>query len=86
MNRALAALAITPAHVLVDGNDVPPRVVCPAQAVIKGDATSLSIAAASILAKVSRDRLMRRLCARYPAYGFSQHKGYATRRHRGALA
>ncbi len=86
MGRALAALAVTPAHALVDGSDVPPALACPARAVVKGDATSLSIAAASILAKVSRDRLMRRLCARYPAYGFSQHKGYGTRRHRAALA
>ena len=86
MDRALAALAVTPAHALVDGNEVPPTLACPAEAVIGGDATSLSIAAASILAKVSRDRLMRRLCARYPAYGFSQHKGYGTRRHRAALA
>ena len=86
MGRALAALPLVPAHVLVDGNDLPPRLACAGDAVIKGDATSLSIAAASILAKVSRDRLMRRLCARYPAYGFSQHNGYATLRHRAALA
>ena len=86
MGRALAALAVTPAHALVDGNEVPPTLACPAEVVIGGDATSLSIAAASVLAKVSRDRLMRRLCARYPAYGFSQHKGYGTRRHRAALA
>ena len=86
MNRALAALAIKPAHVLIDGNDVPSSLAYRGEALVKGDATSLSIAAASILAKVSRDRLMRRLCARYPAYGFSQHKGYGTRHHRIALA
>ena len=85
MRRAIAALATVPAYVLVDGNDLPPRLACRGEAVIKGDATSLSIAAASILAKVSRDRLMRRLCAHYPAYGFSQHVGYATLRHRAAL-
>ena len=86
MRRALAALAVAPAHVLIDGNDLPPHLPCAAGTVVKGDATSLSIAAASILAKVSRDRLMRRLCARYPAYGFGRHNGYGTRRHLAALA
>ncbi len=85
MGRAFDALALTPAHVLVDGNELPPRLARRGEAVIKGDATSLSIAAASILAKVSRDRLMRRLCARYPVYGFSRNVGYGTPQHRVAL-
>ena len=85
MSRALAALALVPAYVLVDGNDLPPGLACRGEAVVGGDGTSLSIAAASIIAKVSRDRLMRRLCARYPAYGFAHHNGYATQRHRAAL-
>ena len=85
MGRAFAALPLAPAHVLVDGNDLPPSLAHCGEAVIKGDATSLSIAAASILAKVARDRLMRRLCARYPVYGFSRHNGYGTIKHRAAL-
>ena len=86
MRRALAALAVLPSYVLVDGNDLPPCLVCAGETLIKGDATSASIAAASIVAKVSRDRLMRRLCAFYPHYGFSRHVGYATRDHLAALA
>ncbi len=85
MGRARAALATVPAYVLVDGNDLPPRLACRGEAVIKGDAISASVAAASILAKVSRDRVMRHLCGRYPVYGFSQHNGYGTARHRAAL-
>jgi ribonuclease HII len=86
MRRALAALALTPVYVLVDGNDLPPRLVCEGETLVKGDATSASIAAASILAKVTRDRLMRRLCTHHPAYGFSRHFGYGTRLHQEALA
>lgn len=86
MRRALAALATTPAYVLVDGNDLPPCLVCEGETLIKGDASSASIAAASIIAKVTRDRLMRRLCALHPEYGFSRHVGYATPEHREALA
>lgn len=84
MRRALAALAPAPAHVLVDG--LPnPRLIWPQTAIIAGDGLSLSIAAASILAKVHRDRLMRALDARYPGYGFAAHKGYPTAQHRRAL-
>lgn len=86
MRRALAALAISPAYVLVDGNDLPPCLVCEGETLIKGDATSASIAAASIVAKVTRDRLMRRLCTHHPEYGFSRHVGYGTQEHRLAIA
>ena len=85
MRRALAALSVLPVFVLVDGNDLPPCLVCEGETLIKGDSTSASIAAASIVAKVTRDRLMRRLCARHPAYGFSRHVGYATLEHRAAI-
>ena len=84
MRRAVAALALQPALVLVDGND-PPALACPRESVIGGDAQIASIAAASIIAKVTRDAMMARLCARYPAYGFSLHAGYGTPRHRAAL-
>jgi ribonuclease HII len=86
MRRALAALALAPCYVLVDGNDLPSRLCCAGEAIIGGDARSLSIAAASIVAKVTRDRLMARLCNLYPAYGFSRHVGYATPEHLAAIA
>ncbi len=86
MRRALSGLALVPRHVLVDGNDLPPHLVCAGETLIKGDARSASIAAASIVAKVTRDRLMRRLCPLYPAYGFARHVGYATRAHLDAIA
>lgn len=86
MRRALAALAEVPAFVLIDGNDLPPCLICEGETLVKGDASSASIAAASIVAKVTRDRLMRRLCAAHPAYGFSRHVGYGTRDHLAALA
>ena len=85
MRRALAALSVRPSYVLVDGNDLPPGFVCPGETLVKGDARSASIAAASIVAKVTRDRLMRRLCASHPVYGFSRHVGYGTREHLAAL-
>jgi ribonuclease HII len=85
MARAVAALSILPRHVLVDGND-PPRLACPAEAIVKGDASCLSIAAASIVAKVMRDRQMRRLAELYPFYGFATNAGYATKEHRAAIA
>jgi ribonuclease HII len=86
MRRALAALAVLPSHVLIDGNDLPPCLVCKGETLIKGDTKSASIAAASIIAKVTRDRLMRRLCSVHPVYGFSRHAGYATRAHLAAIA
>ena len=81
MRRALFALAVTPHHVLIDGNDLPPGLGLPAGTIVKGDAVCSSIAAASIIAKVTRDRLMRRLCRLYPAYRFSEHFGYGTPAH-----
>lgn len=84
MARAARTLAIAPRFVLVDGRDLPP-LSCPGRAVIKGDATSLSIAAASIVAKVTRDRLMARLDRLHPGYGFAGHAGYPTAAHRAAL-
>ena len=86
MCRALHALPVRASHALVDGNDFPQRFHCPGETIIKGDATSMSIAAASIIAKVTRDRLMRRMHAAYPQYGFSAHMGYATRAHRDAIS
>ncbi|MEJ1158629.1 ribonuclease HII [Prosthecomicrobium sp. N25] len=85
MARAVRGLPECPAHALVDGLDVPPGLPCPGEAVVKGDATSLSIAAASIVAKVTRDRLMIRLAASCPGYGFEEHKGYGTEAHRAAI-
>ncbi|MBM3583473.1 MAG: ribonuclease HII [Alphaproteobacteria bacterium] len=85
MRRALEALPIRPRHALVDGNDRP-DLPCPATAVVGGDGLSLSIAAASIVAKVTRDRLMEALARAHPGYGFERHKGYGTARHQDALA
>ncbi|KAE9038161.1 hypothetical protein PR003_g5919 [Phytophthora rubi] len=72
--------------VLVDGNKLPPTLELPAEAVVKGDSKVYSIAAASIIAKVTRDRLMREYDAQYPMYGLAQHKGYPTRDHVAAIA
>ncbi len=77
MRLALAGLTMTPDHVLIDGLPVFPFPL-PQTAIIEGDCLSFSIAAASVLAKVTRDRLMREFCARFPEYCFSQHKGYGT--------
>ena len=86
MARAVFGLDITPDYVLVDGNRCPPGLEQPAQAVIKGDASSASIAAASILAKVSRDRYMLELDREYPQYQLAKHKGYPTRLHYELIA
>ena len=85
MRRAVAALAITPVHALIDGTEVPADLVCAGEAMVKGDGRSASIAAASIVAKVTRDRLMHRLAAAHPGYGFERHVGYATATHLAAL-
>ena len=85
MRRAVAGLALAPTHILVDGNDPPPGLPCAATAIVKGDSLSLSIAAASIVAKVLRDRMMTRLAAFHPEYEFDRHAGYATQRHLAAL-
>lgn len=85
MARAVARLPRPPDLALVDGNRAP-ALPCPVRCVVGGDGLSLSIAAASILAKVTRDRAMARLDPRWPAYGFALHAGYPTARHRAALA
>lgn len=84
MSLAIQHLSPLPDHVLVDGLPVP-GLPCPSTSIIKGDSKSLSIAAASIVAKVTRDRMMRELDRIYPAYGFARHKGYGTRQHTRAL-
>ena len=84
MEQAVARMDVMPDIVLVDGNREP-RMPYPVKTVIKGDSLSASIAAASILAKVTRDRLMEQLDATYPQYGFAVHKGYGTKRHYAAL-
>ena len=84
MAEALRRLPVPPDHVLVDGLPVK-TLAFPQTAIVKGDARSFSIAAASVIAKVTRDRLMLALHARYSAYGFDQHKGYPTPEHLAAL-
>lgn len=84
MKRAVDGLKRQPAYVLVDGNKYP-KLGIPGETVVKGDATSASIAAASVLAKVARDRYMLEQAKLYPEYGFEQHKGYGTAAHRTAL-
>ena len=85
MREAVAQLMRQPHLVLVDGNR-PPALECSTRTIVRGDQISLSIAAASIVAKVSRDRMMRRLDELYPGYGFARHKGYGTAEHSAALA
>ncbi|MDT0631034.1 ribonuclease HII [Rubrivirga litoralis] len=86
MRRAAAALPAPPDAVLVDGNTRIPDAPCPQETVVKGDGLSLSIAAASVVAKVTRDRIMVELDAAFPAYGWAGHKGYPTAAHYAALA
>ena len=81
MSQAVAGLEITPDYVLIDGNRCPPLLAQPSEAIIKGDANSASIAAASILAKVTRDRYMLELDKEYPQYQLARHKGYPTALH-----
>jgi ribonuclease HII len=84
MARALAALRLVPDIALVDGNRAPP-LPCRVETIVGGDGLSLSIAAASILAKVTRDRLMQRLASRFPGFGWEHNMGYGTDEHRAAL-
>ena len=84
MRRAVEWLSVVPSRVLVDGNQCP-SVVCPVEAIVGGDATVPEISAASILAKVARDRDLVRLDRLHPEYGFKQHKGYPTAAHLAAL-
>ncbi len=85
MRRAVEGLQTAPQFALVDGNRAPSGLVVPCETVVKGDSLSASIAAASILAKVSRDRHLLELDAQYPQYGFAAHKGYGTKAHYEAL-
>ena len=85
MARAVELLTIQPKTVLVDGKFVPPNMPCNTVPIVRGDAISHVIAAASILAKVHRDGLMGELHNEYPQYGFDRHKGYPTKAHYGAL-
>ena len=84
MRRAIMTLTVTPQLVLVDGNRLP-KMPYPGQAIIGGDDTVAQISAASIIAKVTRDRAMIELDKQYPLYGFAQHKGYGTKQHLAAL-
>ena len=82
---ALAALAERPDRVLVDGNKVPPDLGCAGECIVGGDSVSYSIAAASILAKVTRDRQMARLAEQFPGYGWESNRGYGSAMHLRAL-
>lgn len=86
MRRALLGLALPADHILIDGRDIPPGLQAPATALIGGDARSVSIAAASIVAKVIRDRMMVFADRHYPGYQFARHKGYGSALHRAAVA
>lgn len=85
MRRAVEKLRVLPDLALIDGNRAP-ELFCPARTIVKGDAKSASIAAASILAKVSRDRVMLQMAETYPEYEFAKHKGYPTKLHYEKLA
>lgn len=85
MQRAFAALSSAVDVALIDGNHIP-QLPCQAVPVIKGDSQSASISAASIIAKVTRDRMMQEIAAAYPGYGFEKHVGYGTAQHQAALA
>ncbi len=85
MRQAVAGLCQAADHAIIDGVDVPPGLCCPGEAFVKGDGRSVSIAAASIIAKVTRDRMMIRAATHYPAYGFERHMGYGTPVHLEAL-
>ena len=86
MHRALSKLSMTPQHILVDGNRFKPYLDIPHSTVVKGDATYMSIAAASILAKTHRDELMVKLAQECPGYGWEVNKGYPTKAHRQAIS
>ena len=86
MRRAIAALRVPPDLALIDGNRLPRDLPCAGQAIVKGDARCLSIAAASIVAKVTRDRIMHELDQIHPGYGWAENAGYPTKRHINAIA
>ena len=81
MNRAIEGLTVKPDFALIDGNRVPRGIKIPCETVVKGDSKSVSVAAASVLAKVTRDRLMLEYDKKYPEYNFKKHKGYGTKEH-----
>ena len=85
MRRAVMSLPVTPRAILVDGNKLPHDLPCPARAIIDGDALSRSVAAASIVAKVVRDRIMDSLAQSYPGFGWEHNRGYSTPDHKDAL-
>ncbi|MHA6346211.1 ribonuclease HII [Roseivivax sp. CAU 1761] len=85
MCRAVRALPVVPAHVLIDGNMIPREAAWPCTALIKGDALSVTVAAASVIAKVTRDAIMRDLAQHYPGYGWETNQGYGSPSHREAL-
>lgn len=85
MNRAIDGLSVPADYALIDGNLLPKGLTIPGEPAVKGDARSMSIAAASILAKVTRDRLLCTYETQYPGYGFSAHKGYGTKAHVEAI-
>jgi ribonuclease HII len=85
MRRSVVGLSLQPDLVLVDGRDIPPGLSMNARAIIGGDGLEPCIGAASILAKVMRDRVMKRLDQEFPGYGFGIHKGYGTKKHRDAI-
>ena len=86
MRQAVLGLGVAPDHVLIDGNIVPRELPCPGQAIVGGDGRSVSIAAASIIAKVTRDRMCQIMHGEEPHYGFDSHKGYAAPMHLAALS
>lgn len=81
MNRAIEGLTIKPDFSLIDGNRVPRGIKIPCETIVKGDSKSMSVAAASVLAKVTRDRLMLEYDKKYPEYNFKKHRGYGTKEH-----
>lgn len=81
MNRAIEGLNIKPDFALIDGNRAPRGIKIPCETIVKGDSKSMSVAAASVLAKVTRDRLMLEYDKKYPKYNFKKHKGYGTKEH-----
>ena len=85
MNRAIDGLEVKPDYALIDGNRVPTGIAVPCSTVVKGDSKSCSVAAASVLAKVTRDRLLLQYAKEYPEYGFEKHKGYGTAAHYAAI-
>ena len=85
MRRAVEALPQPPAYALIDGNKVPPHLMCEAEAIVKGDGRSVSIAAASIIAKVTRDRIMVTLAQQFPGYGWERNAGYGVKAHQEGL-